>query len=273
MSYSEAFRTVPQFFFKRGTEYDHLYHNHQSCILYKSLDQTKLQGEYYISSHVLTLVVKGKKVIRTSADQKIVVNAGEMVFIPKDLYLIQDFIQLDAAFESWLFFFSDALINDFINSWQKNKINGFHIDKESGFKLPVYSLEDRQSYFMEGLIPLFSSLGEKGRAMVDVKLTELLHLMALGNSGADFIKQLHTLRRSKRNIKAFMEAHFDKPLKVEDYAYLTGRSLTTFVRDFKKYFKTTPKQWLMQKRMDLAKEKLQGPRATITQVAPSLIHI
>ena len=40
-----------------------------------------------------------------------------------------------------------------------------------------------------------------------------------------------------------MEKNFDKPLKIEDYAYLTGRSLSTFRRDFKSYFEITPQKW------------------------------
>ncbi len=39
---------------------------------------------------------------------------------------------------------------------------------------------------------------------------------------------------------------------MEKFGYLTGRSLTTFKRDFKKAFNTTPQRWLTQKRLELA---------------------
>jgi AraC-like DNA-binding protein len=39
---------------------------------------------------------------------------------------------------------------------------------------------------------------------------------------------------------------------MDKFGYLTGRSLTTFKRDFQKAFNTTPQKWLTQKRLELA---------------------
>ena len=41
-------------------------------------------------------------------------------------------------------------------------------------------------------------------------------------------------------------------MPIEKFGYLTGRSLTTFKRDFKRAFNTTPQKWLTQKRLELA---------------------
>nr|WP_255547627.1 AraC family transcriptional regulator [Mucilaginibacter sp. dw_454] len=43
---------------------------------------------------------------------------------------------------------------------------------------------------------------------------------------------------------------------MDKFGYLTGRSLTTFKRDFKKAFYTTPQKWLTQKRLELAHYQL-----------------
>jgi len=45
-------------------------------------------------------------------------------------------------------------------------------------------------------------------------------------------------------------------LPLEKFAFLTGRSLTTFKSDFKKIFHKTPGKWLTEKRLDLAHFKL-----------------
>jgi AraC-like DNA-binding protein len=49
-----------------------------------------------------------------------------------------------------------------------------------------------------------------------------------------------------------MERNYMFNMPVEKFGYLTGRSLTTFKRDFKKAFQTTPQKWLTQKRLELA---------------------
>ena len=64
-----------------------------------------------------------------------------------------------------------------------------------------------------------------------------------------------------------MESHFDKALKVEDYAYLTGRSLTTFRRDFKEKYQQTPQAWLKTKRMNRAKDLLIKKEISVTNLA------
>ena len=90
--------------------------------------------------------------------------------------------------------------------------------------------------------------------------------MACSHEGVEFVDVLHALRmKEKRNIKRFMEDNFDKPLKIEDYAYLTGRSLSTFHRDFKRQFSAGPKQWLIQKRLEKSTALLSNQ--SVTQVA------
>jgi len=56
----------------------------------------------------------------------------------------------------------------------------------------------------------------------------------------------------KVELVSFMEKNYMFNMPMEKFGYLTGRSLTTFKRDFKKAFNTTPQRWLTQKRLELA---------------------
>lgn len=64
-----------------------------------------------------------------------------------------------------------------------------------------------------------------------------------------------------------MKQNFEKPLKVEDYAYLTGRSVSSFRRDFKASFNLTPQKWIKQQRMDKAVQLIQQGSDNVTQLA------
>ena len=46
-------------------------------------------------------------------------------------------------------------------------------------------------------------------------------------------------------------------MNIEKFGHMTGRSLTTFKRDFKKAFNTTPQKWLIEKRLALAHQQLE----------------
>ncbi|MES2892275.1 MAG: helix-turn-helix domain-containing protein, partial [Bacteroidota bacterium] len=56
----------------------------------------------------------------------------------------------------------------------------------------------------------------------------------------------------KIDLQSYMEKNFMFNLPLEKFGYLTGRSLTTFKRDFGKIFEATPQRWLTQKRLELA---------------------
>ena len=63
-----------------------------------------------------------------------------------------------------------------------------------------------------------------------------------------------------------MEKNFMFNMPMEKFGYLTGRSLTTFKRDFKKKFDTTPQKWLTQKRLELAHFHLTDKHKRVVDV-------
>jgi AraC family transcriptional regulator, exoenzyme S synthesis regulatory protein ExsA len=68
----------------------------------------------------------------------------------------------------------------------------------------------------------------------------------------------------KIDLEKFMHSNFHFNVPVERFAQLTGRSLAGFKRDFKKTFGTSPRQWLMERRLTEARhliEKKKKPSA------------
>jgi len=67
----------------------------------------------------------------------------------------------------------------------------------------------------------------------------------------------------KIDLEAFMNKNFHFNVELNRFAYLTGRSLATFKRDFEKLFHITPSRWLQQRRLQeahyLIKEKGKAP--------------
>ena len=59
---------------------------------------------------------------------------------------------------------------------------------------------------------------------------------------------------------------FGTHLPLEKFGYLTGRSLTTFKRDFKKVFNATPQKWIIQKRLELAHYQLSKKKQKPTEI-------
>lgn len=74
----------------------------------------------------------------------------------------------------------------------------------------------------------------------------------------------------KLDLAAFMEKNFRFNVTLSRFAYLTGRSLATFKRDFGRLFRQPPSRWLVQRRLReahfLLREKGQTPAQVYLEV-------
>ena len=233
------------------------------CILAKELTKPILQKEGYISNHVISICLSGQQRIETYDGELFTVKAGEVLFIPRGMYHITDLLPKAGTFKSLLFYFDDTIIQEFLATTPVTEIARTEVPNHLKFGV-VPMLE----MYAESLIHIYQSNQLRNKNFLNVKILELLFLLntlAPEQQFANFLFRL-TLPQ-KRNIKDFMENNFDKPLKIEDYAYLTGRSLSTFRRDFKSYYDITPQKWLKEKRLDKALDILQQKEISVTELA------
>lgn len=89
-----------------------------TCILKKELTQPVLDKEGYISNHVVSILLAGEQRIRSYENESIVVQAGELLVIPRGLYHVSDLLPKQETFHSLLFYFDDSLIREFLSSTQ-----------------------------------------------------------------------------------------------------------------------------------------------------------
>lgn len=117
-------------------------------------------------------------------------------------------------------------------------------------KIPSYSNHPLLESCLASLIPYFE-MKTLPDNIASLKITEAISI--LRNIDRDIDSVLANFEApGKINLADYMEKNFMFNLPMEKFGYLTGRSLTTFKRDFKKTFNTTPQRWLTQKRLALA---------------------
>ena len=229
-----------------------------NCIVHKKLYHDIVDAESLIVSHSIVYVINGKVRVNTFDGKEIVIENGEMLFMPRDSYTISDYLRDGRDVEVYLLFFNHDIALKFLAS-QKNK----SVANSTICKLyPTKNI----TLFLENIHHMqFDSPHDK--QLLELKLLEFLHLVSQENRDA-FIATLHTSEsnKQKRDIVAIMNEHFDKNLRVSDFASLSGRSLSTFNRAFKQRVGKTPKQWLIKKKMDKAQKLLFGG-LTVTEVA------
>jgi AraC family transcriptional regulator, exoenzyme S synthesis regulatory protein ExsA len=252
-------KILPQMFYK-SPEVDKILVDGLSCIIHKVVRGPVWHKEGYLSAHAITLVLNGTLQVESEGG-KVQVSANQMIFLPKGLYNISDIIPDGNVFESVIFFFDQEVISSFVTA------NAILPQKQKcvAFKVLQYTSDVR--VFTESLLQLYKNKNFADRKLTKLKLYELLHLLSFSKANC-LVEALATLNNKERkSLKEFMNQNFSKPLSIEDYAYLTGRSLSSFRRDFIELFGISPKQWLIDKRLEMARALLEKNHTTVSQIA------
>jgi AraC-like DNA-binding protein len=103
---------------------------------------------------------------------------------------------------------------------------------------------------LASLVPYFD-LKELPEEIASLKIKEAISILRSIDENIDPILANFD-EPGKIDLADYMLKNFMFNLPLEKFGYLTGRSLTTFKRDFSKLFNTTPQRWLTQKRLELA---------------------
>lgn len=225
-------------------------------IVYSYLETQKLAGEQFIAEHGICYLISGS-LKASDAGEKKVFSAGELIFFRKNF--LSKFIKQPAengSFKSIAIVFDSDTLMQFSKKY--NVVYEQKYVKEHAVLLLKHNL--LLENFYKSLLPYFdSSIPEQ---LVNLKKQEALMLLLqidpeLKNILFDFNQP------GKIDLEAFMQKNFKFNVELKKLAFLTGRSLATFKRDFNKIFHMPPKRWLQQRRLEearyLIKEKSKRP--------------
>lgn len=104
---------------------------------------------------------------------------------------------------------------------------------------------------LASLIPYFDMQDAFPEKIASLKIEEAITILRTIDPGIDAVLA-NFEEPGKIDLAGFMEKNFMFNMPLKQFSYRTGRSLTTFNRDFKKMFHSTPQKWLTRKRLELA---------------------
>jgi AraC-like DNA-binding protein len=110
---------------------------------------------------------------------------------------------------------------------------------------------DLLTYYFDSLAPYMTGTHGTRDALTSLKVREAI--MILIETNPELKDALFDFNEpGKLDLEEYMNRHFQSNVSLDHFAYLTGRSLSTFHRDFRKVFNTTPGRWLLKKRLNEA---------------------
>ena len=216
----------------------------------------------FLEDHLLLFVLDGVFKIKLGT-REFEVKKNEMILLQK-YSSIETWKQgnpdSDYAFESMMFFIKDSFLLEFL------KTEAIHLFK-SHATVPVFvrPFKDRLLKFLESLKPYFRDQEEVNANLFRIKMLELLY--DLVHTDKNLLLQLIQLKTKYRtDIPKVMEENYLNPVSLKELAYLSGRSLSSFRRDFETIYNELPAKWIQERRLRKAKELLALTEMNVTEV-------
>jgi AraC-like DNA-binding protein len=197
-----------------------------------------------------------------SSRAKYCVTEGEAIFVKKGANIIHQFFE--EGFCSLMIFVPDDFISKVI--------------KESSASIPKYPIEstDTVSYlhldevlsaYFPSVLSYFAKEKPPPGNLLEIKFKELILDLLISSHNESLCGYFKSLcDRSKTSIREIMESNFIYNLKLEEFAYLTGRSINSFKKDFADTFNCTPGKWLLKRRLEHAKYLLEVTDKNINEL-------
>lgn len=206
------------------------------------------EGEQFVPEHVFSYQLSGTLTV-TTGDTEQVFHEGDFRFIKRNQLV--KFLKQPApggVFEAMSVYFDQDMLKKF--SLEYGYTSGLGRNKTIQ---PVMELKPEPLFksFMESLQPYL-----KGNQLINQQLQELKRseaLLLLLQAYPELADSLFDFQEpGKIDLEEFMNRNFHFNVQLKRFAYLTGRSLATFKRDFDQIFHTSPSKWLLQRRLQEA---------------------
>ncbi len=202
------------------------------------------KSDIMFDHHMLIWFISGETKI-VQADTTYLFKKGDIFLIPRNqLATIINYPKDGQPHKTVVMHLSTARLRDFYaNLDVKPKAL-------SSQKILCYNNHPLLESCISSLIPYFE-MKNLPENIASLKITEAISILRAIDKGIDDVLS-NFEEPGKIDLVSYMEKNFMFNLPLEKFSYLTGRSLTTFKRDFGKAFDTTPQRWLTKKRLELA---------------------
>ncbi len=224
----------------------------QQNLLFSCVHHEKFGTEQLIVHHALSIVVSGKMEIML-ADGVHVVEEGTMGILRRNTLLKTKKHPAEdgRAFKSFTLFLTEELLRAY--ALQNN------VPAQERFKgSPLYEIPQRSVMkgFFQSITPYFDRPDYFTPKMSELKTNEAIELLLQFDPEIrQFLFDFH--EPHKIDLEGFMMKNFLFNIPLAEFARLTGRSLSTFKRDFNKVFEDSPEKWLRKRRLSEAHSLLK----------------
>lgn len=189
---------------------------------------------------------------------------GEALYIQKGANIIKQF--LDEDFCMLGFFISDEIIRSTIKDISDKMALPKRISKADQTIVKLTNIPNLDGFY-QSMLSYFRYSESPVSSILELKAKELLlHIIGSGEH-PELAAYFYALSQDTPSLQRVMESNFNYNLSLSEYADLCNRSLSSFKRDFKSHYNTSPGQWLSERRLKHAAALLLSKDLSVSEIA------
>ncbi len=218
-------------------------------------------SEFYHPSNILVYVEQGELEIDFE-NKRYLFTKGQICLIRKYTHIkvSKRFSKEEKQAKTYAFMMPDRFL--------RNVISNFKFDKN------LQPIGDRllELNTTKSLHDIFTSIKDAVNNKEHIDTTELetnivQTLRAIIDSDPKLAILFKEFTLAERvDLQLFMNLNFILKVPLKELAELSGRSLSTFEREFKLIFNTTPHKWILKKRLQLAHDLLLNTNKPVSDI-------
>jgi len=227
----------------------------QPRILYSCYSGVTREGEHIVPEHVLSIILAGSQTVHLGGKVCTFKTGDARFFRKNQLCRFVKYPPPEGKFESLSVRLDKETLHQFSIAHQLTKDASY-----KGGSLLLLKKGELLEKYIDSLSPYVNGVAATNEMLTRHKVNEAIMILLeinpdLKNVLFDFSDP------GKINLEVFMSRNYKFNASMSQLAYLSGRSLASFKRDFEQIFHMSPHRWIQQQRLKdawfLIKEKGQ----------------
>ena len=223
-------------------------------------EQVKIWSQY----DYLVYILSGEKTWITQ-EGSWTVTKGEALYVKKGATILKQNFNDDFCMLG--FFVSDDLIRSGLKEVIKQTPIK-NVERADAFIINKIIINSQLRTFFQSVLGYFIDASKPLKSILELKAKELLLNIINSNQNLEISSYLkNTALNELPSLPNIMEANFCYNLSLDQFATLCNRSKSSFKRDFKNHYNSSPGKWLLEKRLSHAANLLKLDSDNISQIA------
>lgn len=236
-----------------------------SNIIRYNSDVATVNSKIILEQNLFSFLLEGNKSVQYAGTQ-VTINPNQFFLLSAGNCLMSEKISTpNGKYRSILFFFDSEILTDFFMRHPMLIKPSKHRQNEEPFL--VFEKDAFLNNFVDSLGLILAAGQSLSQELQSVKLEELL--IYISDCYPEVLKRLHFNSYDSDQdvlIRQVVTANIYNVITVEELAFLSHMTLSTFKRQFARIYGKSPKKWFQDKRMQKAAQILKTSNVNVSEI-------